>query len=373
MSFFWFALVIGFLALVQMQFFFFTGLKKIYYRRYFNKTAVFEGETAEMVEILENRKFTPVPWLRVESRISPYLRFAKQEDVDIRHEQFHKSVFFLRGFKRIRRRHSFLCSHRGFYTLKSASLTTGDLLGLFNKFIRVPSDAYLYVYPRPLGIDETSPACLKWQGDVMMKRWILPDPILVNGIREYRPGDSQKDIHWGATARTGRLQVKVRDYTVSPRLYLLLNTQISEEQWGSILEHDDMEVIETGIRYAAHLASWAVSNGLEVGFACNGRLVDEEGVVRLPAACSQAHLEMILQAMAKLEIVRERNFHTLMDYLYEDAVTGMDFAVISPYWSDTLEKRANKLRSLGNSVTYIPINADQVKSEVSENEADKAV
>ncbi len=134
-----------------------------------------------------------------------------------------------------------------------------------------------------------------------------------------------------------------------------------------------MEVIEVGIRYAAHLASWATSNGLEVGFACNGRLVDEEGIVRLPAACSQAHLEMILQAMAKLEIVRERNFHTLMDYLYDDAITGMDIAVISPYWSDTLENRANKLRSLGNSITYIPVNPELSKREVSEHDAEKAV
>lgn len=373
MSFFWFALVIGFLVLVQMQFFFFTGLRKVYYRRYFNKVSVFEGESAEMVEILENRKFSPVPWLRVESRISPYLRFARQEDVDIRYDQFHKSVFFLRGFKRIRRRHSFLCTHRGFYTLKTASLTTGDLLGLFNKFVRIPSDAYLYVYPRPLSLDEISPACLKWQGEVMMKRWILPDPILVNGIREYRPGDGQKDIHWGATAKTGQLQVKVRDYTVSPRLYILVNTQISETQWGSLLEPDDSEVIELGIRYAAHLAAWATGSGLEVGFACNGRLVDEEGVVRLPAACSQAHLEMILQAMSKLEIIRERNFHTLMDYMYDDTISGMDIAVISPYWSDTLEKRANKLRSLGNSVTYIPVGPEPGRREVGGHEADEAV
>ena len=133
----------------------------------------------------------------------------------------------------------------------------------------------------------------------------------------------------GALPQTGQLQVKVRDYTVSPRLYILVNTQISETQWGSLLEPDDSEVIELGIRYAAHLAAWATGSGLEVGFACNGRLVDEEGVVRLPAACSQAHLEMILQAMSKLEIIRERNFHTLMDYMYDDAISGMDIAVIS--------------------------------------------
>ena len=92
MSALWFAIVIGLFSLIQMQFFFFTGLRKIYYRRYFNKTSVFEGESAEMVEILENRKLAPVPWLRVESSISPYLCFKKGDDVDIRYDQFQESL-----------------------------------------------------------------------------------------------------------------------------------------------------------------------------------------------------------------------------------------------------------------------------------------
>lgn len=354
MSVIWFALVIGALALFQMQFFYFTGLRKIHYRRFFDRPAAFEGDKAEMIEILENRKIFPVPWLRVESSISPYLRFKKQEDVDILYDQFHKSLFYLRGYKRIRRRHEFTCTHRGYYTLKTASLTTGDLFGLFNRFKMVTGDAHLFVYPKPLALDDITPASLKWQGDVMMRRWIMPDPILVNGIRDYRPGDAQKDIHWGATARTGKLQVKVRDFTVSPRILILVNTQISETLWGQ-MELPDKEVIELGIRYAAHLATWAISNGLEAGFGSNGKLVDEDGVVRVPPSCSQAHLEMMLQAMAKLEIVRERNFHTMLDYLYDEATTGMDIAIISPYWSDTLEKRSNKLRSLGNTITYIPV------------------
>jgi uncharacterized protein (DUF58 family) len=139
------------------------------------------------------------------------------------------------------------------------------------------------------------------------------------------------------------------------------------------MEHVDQEVIELGIRYAAHLASWAIANGLEVGFGSNGHLVGEDQIVRVPASCSQAHLETLLQIMAKLEIVRERNFHTLLDYLYDEATTGMDIAVISPYWSDTLEKRSNKLRSLGNTVTYIPVLRSAAGKEDEENDRQEAL
>ena len=51
------------------------NFKSLKYTRTFSKRSVYEGETVEMVEQIVNRKLLPVPWLRVESRISPDLRF----------------------------------------------------------------------------------------------------------------------------------------------------------------------------------------------------------------------------------------------------------------------------------------------------------
>lgn len=373
MSIIWFAIVIGALVLVQMQFFHFFGLRKVTYRRFFNRAAVYEGEKAEMVEIIENKKIIPILWLRVESRISPYLKFKKQDDLDIRHDRFHQSVFYMKGYKRITRRHEMTCTHRGYFRLKKVAVTTGDLFGLFNRFKEIKGDAELYVYPKLLTFDEIPLESLKWQGDVTMRRWIMPDPILVNGIREYRYGDSQKDIHWGATAKTGELQVKVHDHTVSPRTIIALNTQITETLWGD-MRYKDKETIENGIRFAAHLATWSISQGLDVGFHCNGKLEDSSGTILVPPACSTAHLELILQTMAKLDICRERNFHSILDDLYESATTGMDIVIVSAYWSDTLEKRAARLRALGNSVTFIPIQADpSLEEEVVGHDSKKAI
>jgi len=379
MNIIWFVIVVGALAVIQMEYFNLAGLRKVEYRRFFSKKAVYEGDKAEMVEVLANKKITPLPWLRVESRISSNLRFKTTGDHDINYDQFHRSSFFLRGYKRITRRHEILCARRGFYVLKVASVTTGDLFGMLRKAKDVygGADAEMYVYPAPIGAGEESLASLKWQGDVTMRRWIMPDPILVSGIRDYRPGDTQKDIHWAATARTGNLQVKVRDYTVSPRLLLMLNTQIREDLWG-MMDASQQIVIEQGIRYAAHLATWAVSNGLEVGLQCNGPLCDvPDETVALRAACSQAHLEAILQSLAKLEIVRTINFYTLMDYLIDSGEGGYDIALISAYTSPAIEKRAELLRLHGNNVTFIDYApetasgnfAEGVSEDVEEKEA----
>jgi uncharacterized protein (DUF58 family) len=243
MNIIWFSVVVGLLVLLQMQFFRWTGLWKVTYRRYFGNHAVYEGEKTSMVEVIENRKPLFVPWIRVESRISPHLRFKAMDNLNIAHDQYHRSLFFLRPYMRITRTHEITCAHRGYYALKLASITAGDLFGMTSPARDYSGDSELYVYPRIPAADEVPLPALKFQGDVTMRRWIMPDPILVNGIREYRPGDPQKDIHWGATARTGKLHVKVHDYTVSPRILVLLNVQITEVLWGN-MNLEQQEVIE---------------------------------------------------------------------------------------------------------------------------------
>ena len=294
MNIFWFFIFVGVLVLVQMEFFYLVGLRRVDYRRFFSQHEAYEGDKVEMVEIITNRKPVPLPWVRVESRISPWLRFKMTKEFDVNYDQFHRSSFFLRGYKKVTRRHEITCVHRGWYVLGDAALSTGDLFGVLRRTRDVKGGVELYVYPKPLGVGEENLSSLKWQGEVVMRRWIMPDPILVNGIREYRAGDQQKDIHWGATARTGTLQVKVRDYTVAPRVLVLLNVQIREDLWGS-MDMEQREEIEQGVRIAAHLCSWAVTNGLEAGFASNGQLVDApDETVYIEPACSQTQLEMIL-------------------------------------------------------------------------------
>ena len=79
MSIFWIVLVALVLAGLQSLVFGLFNLKRLEYRRYFSRTHLFEGESLEMVEVLRNKKPLPVPWLRIESRISPFLRFTGRQ------------------------------------------------------------------------------------------------------------------------------------------------------------------------------------------------------------------------------------------------------------------------------------------------------
>jgi hypothetical protein len=62
----------------------------------------------------------------------------------------------------------------------------------------------------------------------------------------------------------------------------------------------------------------------------------------------------ILKAMARLKILRRRNFaQYLDDEVIPRGITGADILLISCYWSPLLEERAGRLRRMENSATWI--------------------
>lgn len=347
------AVVLAALQVVLLNLF---GLRGIGYRRTFSERAVYEGEKVLMVEELSNAKLLPVPWVRVEARMSPWLRFGRQENLAISGELYHRSLFSLAPWRKITRTHEVTCLRRGCYRIESVALTCGDLLGLVERCRDVATPVELLVYPRILDFNALDVPSRRWQGDVVVRRFIEPDPFLVNGIRGFRTGDSLRDVHWAATARTGSLKVKTRDYTANPRLLLVVNMQISDDQWGELSE-DQCDPIEDNLALAATYAAWAQRNGVETAFLCNGRYSNssvDNTAVEVPLGGGQGHLTQMLETMARVKVIRRRSFAPwLDDEVIPRGIGGCDIVVISSYWSPMLEERAGRLRRMDNSVTWV--------------------
>lgn len=121
----WLIVIVGILAILQSKFFSKVAFRHLHYERKLTKHAVFEGESLELQEVIANRKLTPLPWLRVESKLSPWLRFRSQENLEIMDDRFHRSVFYLRPYSRITRRYNVKCIRRGYYDLSITTLTAG--------------------------------------------------------------------------------------------------------------------------------------------------------------------------------------------------------------------------------------------------------
>ena len=326
------------------------ALKHLSCKRAFSRPAVFEGEEAELIEVVRNDKPFIIPWLRVESRISPYLRLGRQDNLHVSGDMYYCSMFTMMPYQQIRRRHHVKFLHRGTYDLGNASLTAGDMLGLFRPQKTQTLSVPVLVYPRLLDQDEIPAPMSRMLGEVVRRQQLLQDPFLVRGIRPYQPGDPVRDIHWPATARTGEVHVRVHDYSARTKLLVVLNMQSEELQWRDRIAEEDQAAVERGISLAATLCIHTLRAGLAAGFATNmPRDNGAESTVLLPAD-GTAREEELLTAFARLNIVRSQHFPTFLDTLV--SYTGLDILVLSRYDSDSIQASLAMLRRSGNQVSF---------------------
>lgn len=340
------------------------SVSRIRYTRQFNMSACYAGDTVELVEVIENYKPIPVFWLRVESTLDAALRFDTEEKMEIhqgKRTQYHKSLFTLGPYRRIRRKHKVLCAKRGIYKLASVSVVAGDLLGMHEKQQTYPVKAALTVYPQVVPMEDVPLPSHGWQGDVTVRRWIVEDPFMIAGVRDYRSGDPMKHIHWKASAKTGSLQVYQHDYTAEQRLVVYLN--VEDKETTRDLVHDE-ELIEKGISYAATLVSEAVQQGLQVGFGHNGINPDEPMSVRkLPIGGGREHLLAILEEMARIELRCGLLFPDFLEADIADANEQRDYILITAHLSTALSERIARLQRSGHSVQVLRLQHGLARKE----------
>lgn len=323
-------------------------LKGLTCTRAFSRPAVFEGEEGEMIEVVRNDRPMIVPWLRVESYISPHLQIGSQDNLHVADSMYYCSLFSLMPYQQVKRRHKVKFLHRGAYDLGNASLTAGDMLGLSQSTHEQAMSVPVLVYPRLLDERDIPEPLSRLLGETIAQRQLLTDPFLVRGIRPYLPGDPVRDIHWPATARTGETMLRVHDHTAQTRLLVVINAQRTANQWGDrIMEYEEGEM-EHMISMAATLCVKALRAGLPAGFAANMPLdKGEDSVILLPSGGS-AREEELLTAFARLTIRRTLRFPTFLESL--NSCSGMDMLVLSCYDSEEIQSAMNTLRRAGNNV-----------------------
>ncbi len=348
-------LVISTLIIVYIQavIYKYWGLKGITYSRSFGSPHVFEGEEVQMIEIISNNKLIPVLWLQLESEIDSHLQFQKQANLDIKHQQFHRSFFSILPFTRITRKHTIKCVKRGFYTLKSAVLSCKDALSIIQTYEELTLSAGLLVYPKIIPVKNLNLPCRSWIGDTVVRRWIIDDPFMISGVRDYQYGDSMNKINWKTTARTGSIKVYNTDYTSNMKIIILLNIQSNEESWD---DNTDAEIMEKAISYCASIAYFLISKGIETGFCCNCHSSrDDETPILIPAGSGSGHINLLLESMAMMQLKRSKMFHFFMDEIPDSFIESTDFLVVTNYVDALMEKSIQRIKDMACSVEILKL------------------
>lgn len=115
---------------------------------------------------------------------------------------------------------------RGVCRVSAAELTSGDIFGLAEERRREKLEVgfRFIVYPAVHHIN-ISPIINNLSEMERASRGFYTDRTLINSIRDYRDGDSFKDINWRLLARTGSVQVNVHEKLAMRRVCLIADLE----------------------------------------------------------------------------------------------------------------------------------------------------
>jgi len=129
----------------------------------------------------------------------------------------------------VRRRlgYTTLCSRQwGVYPLGPVQVARSDPAGLFRARRDLPVVEEFAVFPRVYDVAGLAP--LGAQRSLAPHEATASRPgqaLLYLGVRDYRPGDDLRHIHWPATARRGMLVVKEREVDLAPYFTLFVDLE----------------------------------------------------------------------------------------------------------------------------------------------------
>lgn len=237
------------------------------------------GESARLSLHIEFRGGLPPLWIKVDDPLA------------VRAGRTSRFVLFT-GF----RRHVVLTGtvsdlRRGVYSADRLRITYGDLFGWFERSLWVEAEGHLTVIPRAARLHNPPENELGARGSGEPLHEGMPGGRRGDLLREYRPGDSWKSIHWKASSRrAGLLSRSPEAGGLAERVILLASDP------GSYTP--DAEEFELAVSCAASLLMESSAGGqvslicgsAEGGSTCSRGPEREEGMNILASVSLGAHI-----------------------------------------------------------------------------------
>jgi uncharacterized protein (DUF58 family) len=330
-------------------------LAGVSYAREFQALRMFCGEQLELWVDIVNAKPLPLAWLKAEDEFPEDFRVERVElgSASRPHRRLLTSLLSLRWYERVRRRYRLTAERRGVYEFGPVLLSSSDIFGFRTRLIELPEQQTVLVYPRLVPLNRIPLHVARPTGERLGERRIVEDPLRLAGVRDYRPGDSVRHIHWKNSARLGQLQTKVFEPAASQHLVICLNGQTLERAYEGVLG----DYFETAMMVAASVANAGLEARHPVGLFTNNSVRDVSRRVRLPANRHATQMLRILETLAQMTHFTLMPFDQLLRLEAPSLPFGASVIAVSAIATDAILTALLNLRSAGHPVALIVISS----------------
>ena len=316
------------------------GFDKLNYNLDVSKKAAEIGEDISVTSTFENNKGLTVTFLQVDER------YPKGFNV----ENYNYTLYIL-PYQRVKRTYQIVGMERGLYQIKGSSLSLGDFIGfkMLYKNINVGKD--IVILPRKIDIKKSLIPMGSLNGDVSVRRWIIDDPNMIIGIRDYTGNEPQKYIHWQSSLKHGKLMVKNFDFTTDNSIIIVLNIETIKPFWMGI----EKESIENSISLVRGIMEELESKKIPYGFITNAFGNSSTTSQFYYPGLGRNQLSFLLEMLGRINYGISSTFEDLLTEIINRRNSYSTFVVVTPKVFTSYIDKLNKLSKASTKVILISL------------------
>ena len=318
------------------------GLDGVEYDVRPSKTIAEPDEPLQLITVVTNRKRRFLPFIRLVEDVPDALCVAGElQPEDFKsHRSALRSTVYMMPRQRLTRRTAFSVPRRGRYVFLGATLEGGDFMGLSTAARRVELHRELVVLPRPADAEALDRVMGGWMGDRSVNRFIMEDPVLTLGYRDYTGREPMKQISWTQTARLGRMTVRCQDYTVERNVTVMLNGH--SFAFGSY----GRQTLEAAISLCRGVCEQLEERRIPYSLITNLRsLGAPDGFGEVGDGLGAAHLATALEGLGRADCGSRDTLEGLFDRALSRAAPGRGHIFITPVRQDVHPELLERIRA----------------------------
>lgn len=333
--------------LVEILYYRLHALENLSLKVSFSKNIADFGEDIELIEVAENKKRMPLPFIILKFETPREFKFYDTNIVTMSDFVYREDMLTMKAFSKHTRRIKVKCSKRGYYVFPRVGITTSDMF-LVERFTKdFYNDAQLVVLPEVLNTGITEILMSVTMSEMQCRRTLLTDPFSLAGIREYGPSDPMKSINWKASAKAGDLMVNQNASTCAQKVHIFINLEkYNPKNSTSLLEKS----ISLAYTYLIELAKL----GIPASLYTNGRdiLTDLPAVSEADPSSTSVDKRAVMLAGIDLK-KPEIPFESIVEkYIY--STDQSDFIlIISPQFGDNFRGLISDIKELRPSLLWL--------------------
>lgn len=295
--------------------------------------------------VLENRKrYLPV-LLQIEERLPEEMKIEgepPQRRASYYRERHYRYSQYLGRRAKVTRVYQASFAQRGRYYFRGAQVSANDFLGMSDSSMDLSSAIEMVVAPKQLHSLPLEQMLGGFLGDISVRRYIMEDPILTTGFREYTGREPLRAIAWNQSVKGQGLMVKQYDYTTNPSVTVVLS-----------VENGSHEDIETCFSIARTACQWLEEKRIRYDFLTNASAAGALGIWNtIGEGLGKQHFCAIIEGLGRATYTKTEPLEETLQRAYRREASS-SYLLILPQIDSQIEGQIQRFSLVKGSAVRI--------------------